>query len=114
VPPAELEALLLQHPEVMDVGVIGVYEKSQATELPRAYVVAKPNVDISTPEAKQSFEKRVAEWVAERVAPHKKLRGGVEAIAAIPKSPSGKILRKDLRAKAQAERDAAHEARAKL
>jgi acyl-coenzyme A synthetase/AMP-(fatty) acid ligase len=99
----------------MDSGVIGVYDKHQATELPRAYIVAKAGaVDVSTPELKDAFEKEVAAWVAERVAPHKKLRGGVEAIPVIPKSPSGKILRKDLRAKAQAERDAADKARANL
>lgn len=114
VPPAELEALLLQHPGVVDAGVIGVYDASQATELPRAYIVAKHAADIATPDAKNTFEQAVAAWVAERVAPHKKLRGGIEAIPAIPKSPSGKILRKDLRVVAQAERDAADKARAKL
>lgn len=114
VAPAELEALLLQHPSILDAGVIGVYDDSQATELPRAYVVAAPTVDTSSPQAKQAFEDQVAQWIAERVAQHKKLRGGVEVLPAIPKSPSGKILRKDLRAKAQAERDAAKGAKAKL
>jgi 4-coumarate--CoA ligase len=46
---------------------------------------------------KQNVEKAIAEWVAERVANHKRLRGGVEVLEAIPKSPSGKILRKLLR-----------------
>jgi len=58
-----------------------------------AYVVANPGV---TPKA-------IADWVAERVASHKRLRGGVVIVDAIPKSPSGKILRKDLRARAQKE-----------
>jgi acyl-coenzyme A synthetase/AMP-(fatty) acid ligase len=40
----------------------------------------------------------VSKWVADKVANHKRLRGGVVLIEAIPKSPSGKILRKDLRA----------------
>lgn len=97
VAPAELEALLLTHPKVMDAGVIGVYDDSQATELPRAYIVAKPGVSTS------DLDKEVSDWVAGRVAPHKKLRGGVVVIEAIPKSPSGKILRKDLRKQAEGE-----------
>lgn len=100
VPPAELEALLLTHPEVMDVGVIGVWDESQATELPRAYIVAKPGIE------KNGLEARVATWVQERVAPHKRLRGGVVVIEAVPKSPSGKILRKNLRILAEEERKA--------
>lgn len=46
---------------------------------------------------KQDVEKAIAAWVAERVANHKRLRGGVQVIDAIPKSPSGKILRRLLR-----------------
>lgn len=95
--PAELEALLLTHPKVMDAGVIGVYDDSQATEIPRAYVVAKSGVNAA------GLDKEVSDWVTERVAPHKKLRGGVVVIDAIPKSPSGKILRKDLRKRAEEE-----------
>ncbi|BEI80357.1 hypothetical protein CcaverHIS002_0108860 [Cutaneotrichosporon cavernicola] len=100
VPPAELEALLLQHPEVVDVGVIGIYDKSQATELPRAYLVTRDKLDARREAA---LGKHVAEWVAGRVANHKKLRGGVRIIEAIPKSASGKILRKELRVLAEAE-----------
>lgn len=60
----------------------------------RAYVVA----------ADQSLgAKEVADWVASRVSGYKKLRGGVVFLAAIPKSPSGKILRKDLRELARKE-----------
>lgn len=55
----------------------------------RAYVVA---------DKKQISAEEVAQWVAGQVASYKKLRGGVVFIDAIPKSPSGKILRKDLRA----------------
>lgn len=110
VPPAELEALLLTHPEVVDSGVIGVWyvqqcstdsrDESQATELPRAYIVAAPGVN------KAGLGAKVARWVQERVAPHKRLRGGVVVIDVVPKSPSGKILRKDLRVRAEAERKA--------
>jgi acyl-coenzyme A synthetase/AMP-(fatty) acid ligase len=47
---------------------------------------------------KEEFMADVSKWVADKVAYHKRLRGGVVLIEAIPKSPSGKILRKDLRA----------------
>lgn len=111
VPPAELEALLLQHPRVLDAGVVGVQDDAQATELPRAYIA----IAADTPEAEHALiEAEVAAWVAGRVAQHKKLRGGVRVIPAIPKSPSGKILRKDLRARAQSEYNAMVKAVAKL
>jgi acyl-CoA synthetase (AMP-forming)/AMP-acid ligase II len=87
VPPAELEALLLTHPCIADVAVIGVRD-SDGEELPKAFVVAQPGTDLSA--------EQVMTFVAERVAPHKKVRV-VEFIDAIPKSASGKILRKDLR-----------------
>ncbi|KAK0643822.1 hypothetical protein B0T16DRAFT_331838 [Cercophora newfieldiana] len=86
VAPAELEALLVSHPQIFDAAVIGV--PGEATEVPRAYIVADP---------KAITAEQVATWVAGRVANHKKLRGGVFFLQAIPKSPSGKILRKDLR-----------------
>ncbi|KAJ0166139.1 putative acyl-coenzyme A synthetase [Colletotrichum tanaceti] len=85
VAPAELEALLVTHPKIQDAAVIGV--DGEGTELPRAYVVADKK-DISAEDIKK--------WVAEQVASCKKLRGGVVFIDAIPKSASGKILRKDL------------------
>ncbi|KAL1405238.1 hypothetical protein Q8F55_008864 [Vanrija albida] len=100
VPPAELEGLLLQHPKVADSGVVGVYDESQATELPRAYIVPKSHIK---PDEHHGLVTEVSEWIAQRVAGHKKLRGGVIAIDAIPKSPSGKILRKDLRKRAEHE-----------
>lgn len=101
VPPAELEALLLQHPGVVDSGVIGLWDEAQATELPRAYVVAADGSADRT-----TLAKDISSWIAERVAPHKRLRGGVVVIDAIPKSPSGKILRKDLRERAKGEAEA--------
>ncbi|KAK8858765.1 hypothetical protein IAR55_002994 [Kwoniella newhampshirensis] len=96
VPPAELEALLLSHPGVADVGVIGIWSKEQATELPRAYIVPRGGIP-SSKEEKIRLSIEVQKWVEGRVSNHKRLRGGVILIEAIPKSPSGKILRKDLR-----------------
>ena len=84
VAPAELEAVLLSHPEVADAAVVGSSDE-EAGELPKALVVAKGDL---TAEEVMSF-------VAERVAPHKKVRK-VEFVEEIPKSPSGKILRRVL------------------
>lgn len=66
--------------------MIGV--PGEDTEVPRAYIVADANAITA---------QDVADWVGGQVANHKKLRGGVFFLPAIPKSPSGKILRKDLR-----------------
>jgi len=84
VAPAELEGLLLTHPAVADAAVIPS-PNEEAGEVPKAFVVLKSEV---TPEA-------LMEYVAERVAPHKKIRL-VETIDEIPKSASGKILRRKL------------------
>jgi acyl-CoA synthetase (AMP-forming)/AMP-acid ligase II len=93
IAPAELEALLLSHPKVMDAAVIGVLDDDKQ-EIPKAFVVPAPDSGLT--------EDEVMGFVAEHVAPHKKVRR-VEFIDAVPKSAAGKILRKDLRA-----REAAH------
>ena len=86
VAPAELEALIITHPEVSDVAVIGVPDE-EAGELPKAFVVPAGD-DLDTDE--------LMSWVADQVAPQKKIRM-VETVEEIPKSPSGKILRRELR-----------------
>jgi acyl-CoA synthetase (AMP-forming)/AMP-acid ligase II len=85
VAPAELEALLLTHPEVADAAVIGRPDE-RAGEVPVAYLVARGAPD---PDA-------IRAWLAERVAPHKQL-ADVVFVDAIPKNPSGKLLRRMLR-----------------
>lgn len=92
IAPAELEALLLSHPKVMDAAVIGVLDDDQQ-EIPKAFVVPAPDSGLT--------EQEVMDFVAAEVAPHKKVRR-VEFIDAVPKSTSGKILRKDLRAREKA------------
>jgi len=82
VPPAELEALLLTHSCVADAAVVPCPD-DEAGEVPKAFVVLKE--DVSAEE--------LMNFVAERVAPHKKIRK-FEFIDKIPKSPSGKILRR--------------------
>ncbi|KAJ3772762.1 AMP binding protein [Lentinula raphanica] len=101
VPPAELESVLITHPEIADAAAIGVQSESEMTELPRAYVVHSQPSKISTPQSKKMFEKSVAAWMESKVAKHKYLRGGVVVIAEIPRSAAGKILRRDLRALAE-------------
>ena len=93
VPPAELEALLLTHPKISDAAVIGVRDDG-GEEVPKAFVVRQPSDD---PTADDITADEVMSFVAARVAPHKKVRA-VQFIDQIPKSASGKILRKDLRA----------------
>jgi 4-coumarate--CoA ligase len=100
VPPAELEGILLSHSNVADVAVIGLYDKEQATEVPRAYIVPKDGFGKTEAEAKD-----IADWLSTKVAHHKKLRGGVRFVDEIPKSVSGKILRRLLKVKAQEEMD---------
>ncbi len=87
VPPAELEALLLTHPKIADAAVIGILD-DEAGELPKAFVVVAPDQELTAEE--------VQEFVAEKVASYKKIRI-VEFIDEIPKSASGKILRRFLR-----------------
>src|SRR5262245_4055209 len=84
VPPAELEALLLTHPAVADCAVIPVPDE-EAGEVPKAYVVLRGEVTADA----------LIGYVAERVAPYKRLRA-VEVTDQIPKSVSGKILRRVL------------------
>ncbi|KAI0528224.1 AMP-binding enzyme [Xylaria bambusicola] len=87
VAPAELEALLLDHAAVADAGVVGVTINGE--EVPRAYIVPKPDAKVT--------EKDIAEWLATRVISYKRLRGGVSFADAIPRNPSGKIQRRQLR-----------------
>ena len=91
VAPAELEAVLLTHPEIADAAVIGVPEKESGEELPKAFVVRGPGSELT--------EEAVMAYMAEKVAPHKKIRF-VEFIDVVPKSSAGKILRKELKARA--------------
>nr|BAQ25863.1 luciferase homolog [Cryptalaus berus] len=88
VPPAELEGLLLKHPCIKDAAVIGIPDEL-AGELPAAFVVKQPGKKLS--------EKEVFDYIANQVSSPKHLRGGVRFIDEIPKSATGKIVRKALR-----------------
>ncbi|KAF3421263.1 hypothetical protein E2986_08087 [Frieseomelitta varia] len=88
VPPAELEAILLTCPEIKDAAVIGLPHE-EAGELPVAFVVKQEGSNVMAED--------VIKFVNERVSRHKQLRGGVKFVENIPRTASGKILRRVLR-----------------
>lgn len=77
VAPAELEAILLDHKGITDAAVVGVTVNGD--ELPRAYVVPNPEINVT--------EKEIAKWMETRVTRYKWLKGGVKFVQAIPKNP---------------------------
>jgi acyl-coenzyme A synthetase/AMP-(fatty) acid ligase len=85
VAPAELESLLLTHPEVRDAAVVGM-PHAEGGEAPKAFVVSSAPLDPDD----------LMTWVAERVAPYKKVRA-VEFVSEVPRSAAGKILRRLLK-----------------
>ncbi|MGW2740830.1 4-coumarate--CoA ligase family protein [Streptomyces sp. NPDC001450] len=88
VAPAELEALLLTHPGIADAAVVGAYNED-GNEIPHAFVVRQPTAaDLS--------ENEIMLYVAERVAPYKRVRR-ITFIDTVPRAASGKILRRQLR-----------------
>ncbi|KAJ1949240.1 hypothetical protein EC988_004850 [Linderina pennispora] len=92
ISPSELESILAEHPDIADAAVMPVYDDSQATEVPKGFFVMKDSGNND-----QERAKAVVEWLHERVAGFKRLRGGFVIIDHIPRSPAGKIIRKSLR-----------------
>ena len=90
VAPAELESVLLANPAIAEACVIGIADE-EAGEVPKAYVVKKGEISAD----------EVLAWVAARVAPFKKVRA-VEFIDQLPKSPTGKLLRRVLKERERA------------
>ncbi|XP_046456759.1 4-coumarate--CoA ligase 3-like [Daphnia pulex] len=88
VAPSELEDILRRIPGILDVAVIGVPDDI-AGELPRAYVVKKESILLT--------EKDIIEFVDAKVSHHKRLKGGVVFLDVIPKTATGKILRRELK-----------------
>ncbi|KAH0164533.1 4-coumarate-CoA ligase, partial [Aureobasidium melanogenum] len=106
VAPAELEAVLLENDDIADAAVCALNKDHE--DRPRAYVVLK-----ATAKGKVT-EKDVVEWIATKVAKHKRLTGGVKFIDEVPKSPSGKIQRVVLREWAKKDADQGVEIKARL
>ena len=100
--PPELEGVLLEDPDIIDCAVIGVKLKPHF-ESPRAYVVRRPGSNIT--------EEQVKAVISTKLASYKELTGGVVFLPEIPKSASGKILKRILREQAEEELKSA---RAKL
>lgn len=95
VAPAEIENLLFTHPKIQEAAVVGVnLPDDPGTDLPRAYVVADPS---------QVTEDEVKEFVKQKLAPYKQLRGGVVFVDELPKNAIGKYLRRELRDRAKKE-----------
>ncbi|KAF9887332.1 hypothetical protein FE257_010327 [Aspergillus nanangensis] len=92
VAPAELEAHLLTHPAVADCAVIAIPDEA-AGEVPKAIVAKTPSAGTDD----EAIIKSIRKHVEDHKARHKWLKGGVRFVDAVPKSPSGKILRRLLR-----------------
>jgi long-chain acyl-CoA synthetase len=90
VAPAEVEALLLEHPAVCDCGVVGRPD-GDAGEIPVAFVVLRDGISAS-----RKLEEELCAYVADRLAHHKQPRE-VRFLDTVPRTPSGKILRRELR-----------------
>ncbi len=93
IAPAELEALLIEHPDIADAAVIPKDSGNGMDEIPKAFVVRREGAELSADD--------VMAYVEEKVAPYKKVRE-VDFVEAIPKNPSGKILRRELKEKERA------------
>ena len=102
VAPAELEGYLADHPEVDDVAVVGVESAALGTEMPKAYIVRKGGLKAVRP----GDDEEIIRWMNAKVANHKKLRGGIKFVDEVPKSASGKILRRVLKEDAKKEMEA--------
>ncbi|KAJ8488324.1 hypothetical protein ONZ45_g13990 [Pleurotus djamor] len=105
VPPAELEGHLLGHPYVGDVAVVSIPD-DYSGELPLAYVVPATDIAerIKNPAEAEKVRAELIKHVSDHKVKYKWLEGGLEFIDAIPKNPSGKLLRRVLRDKARADR----------
>lgn len=83
-----MENLLLEIPDISDAAVVGVPD-ALADEVPKAFIVKKEGSELT--------DKDVLKYVNARVVHYKKLAGGVVFLDVIPRNPSGKILRNELK-----------------
>lgn len=90
--PAELEGILLRHPVVDDIAVCGIWSDEAASDLVRAYVKVKAGTERNAETASS-----IANFLADQVSGYKHLRGGVVFLDELPKSPTGKVLKRLLK-----------------
>lgn len=90
VAPAELEAILRKHNDLLDAAVVGISHPKYG-EVPKAFVIRKSESQVT--------EKDIQAFVAKQVIKYKQLRGGVQFVDSIPKTSTGKILRREIRQK---------------
>ena len=96
VAPSELESILIQHPLVREAAVISVWSAGEATEVPRAFV-ALTDEAIASGQQESHHARSILRFVTDKVSSYKRLRGGVFIIDALPRNPTGKVLKKTLK-----------------
>lgn len=90
VAPAELEEIIRSHPDILDAAIVGVAHEKNG-EAPRAFVIKRPESQVT--------EQDIKAFVSERVAEYKCLEGGVQFLNEIPKNATGKIMRRQIKLK---------------
>jgi 4-coumarate--CoA ligase len=107
--PAKLEGILIDSDAIDDAAVIGVYSDEHGSEVPRAYVVRSSKSKSSGVSEADEAAKFIS-WMNTKVSQHKRLRGGIRFVDTIPRSVSGKILRRVLKEQAKKEQAKKEEA----
>ena len=108
VSPIELEEILVQHPLVDEAAVCGIWSDQHSTELARAYIVLRKSEAVQQDDFPQ-VARDLSQFVADRVSNFKQLKGGVVFTNALPKNPTGKVLRRVLRLqKKESNKDVIH------
>lgn len=96
VSPQGIESYLNSHPHVVEAGAGALWDESQLTELPTAWVILKPDLAGGSARSRRAALREVHGWFDEQVSGYKKLRGGVWEVGKLPKNATGKILRKEM------------------
>ncbi|KAG3194584.1 hypothetical protein PC129_g24907, partial [Phytophthora cactorum] len=90
------ESYINSHPDVAEGGVGALWDESQLTEVPTAWVVLKPHLLEKNAADRKSSLKNIQHWIDEQVSGYKRLRGGVWEVGKLPRNATGKILSKEM------------------